>query len=82
MSDNIKLVFTYIVVLVVVVGGGAMLYAIRGSESSETLSLAIVGFIGLALGFVFNKETATQATRAAQSASAQGADQGSTIPHQ
>ena len=82
LADNLKLIFTYIIVLVVVVGGGAMLYAIRGSEGSETLSLAIVGFIGLALGFVFNKESATQATRAAQSSSSQGADQAAIIPHQ
>ena len=72
-SDNVKLWFTYAIALITIVGGGAMLYAIRldpPDSGSETLSLAIVWFIGLALGFVFNRESATQATRAAQSSAA------------
>jgi hypothetical protein len=72
-SDTIKLGFTYTIALVTIVGGGIMLYAIRldpPESGSATLSLAIVGFIGLALGFVFNRESATQATRAAQSSAA------------
>lgn len=83
-SDNLKLVFTYILTLVVVIGGGLMLYSIRldpPETGSATLSLAVVGFIGLALGWAFNREAATQATRAAQSSSSQGADQAATIPH-
>jgi hypothetical protein len=74
-SDNIKLLFSYLLALIVVVGGGLMLYAIRldpTESGSETLSLAVVGFIGLALGFVFNRESATQATRASQSSNAAG----------
>lgn len=70
MSDTIKLFFTYAIALITIVGGGLMLYLIRldpPESGSATLSLAIVGFIGLALGFVFNRESATQATRAAQS---------------
>ena len=84
MSDNLKLIFTYILTLVVVIGGGIMLYNIRldpPETGSATLSLAIVGFIGLALGWAFNRESATQATRAAQSSSDQNATQTATIPH-
>ncbi len=84
MADNIKLVFTFIIVLIVIVGGGLITYdlADNSDDGSKTLTLAIVGFIGLALGYVFNREAATQATRAAQSSSSQGADQAATIPHQ
>lgn len=77
-SDSIKLLFTYLIAVITILGGGVMLYAIRldpPETGSGTLSLAIVGFMGLALGFVFNRETATQATRAAQSSAAQSAGQ-------
>lgn len=73
-ADTLKLLFTYILALIVVLGGGVMLFAIRldpPESGSATLSLAIVGFIGLALGWAFNREAATQATRAAQSSAAQ-----------
>ncbi len=78
MSDNIKLGFTYTIATVVIVGGGLMLYAIRldpSDSNSQNLSLLIAGFIGAAVTFVFGRETATQATRAAQSSSAAGASQ-------
>lgn len=74
-ADSIKLWFTYIIALVTIIGGGIMLFLIRldpPDSGSATLSLAIVGFVGLALGFVFNRESATQATRAAQSSTAAG----------
>jgi hypothetical protein len=82
-ADSIKLWFTYIIALVTIVGGGAMLYLIRldpPTSGSGTLSLAIVGFIGLALGFVFNRESATQATRAAQSSAAAASSQATGVP--
>lgn len=78
MSDTIKLVFTYLIALVLIVGGGLMLYAMRldpPESGSATLSLAIVGFIGSAVTFVFSAEVATRATRAAQASSASGAAQ-------
>ncbi len=78
MSDNIKLGFTYTIATVVIVGGGLMLYAIRldpPDSGSQNLSLLMAGFIGAAITFVFGRETATQATRAAQSSSAAGASQ-------
>ena len=76
-SDNVKLWFTYAIALVTILGGGIMLYLIRldpPESGSATLSLAIVGFIGLALGFVFNRESATQATRASESSIRAGFD--------
>ena len=72
-ADKIKLLFTYVIAGVIVVGGGLMLYAIRldpPESQSATLSLAIAGFIGAAIAFVFGQESATRASRAAD-ASAQ-----------
>lgn len=74
-ADNAKLIFTYVIAIIVVAGGGAMLYLIRldpADSGSGQLALALTGFMGLALGFVFNREAATSATRAAQNSTAQG----------
>lgn len=80
-ADTIKLLFTYVIASVVIVGGGLMLYAMRldpPESNSANLSLLLAGFIGAAIAYVFNRETATQATRAAQSSSASGAAQANT----
>lgn len=69
-ADEIKLWFTYGLATVIIVGGGAMLFVSR-NEASSDFALLIAGFIGAAIGFVFNRESATQATRAAQSTAAQ-----------
>ncbi len=75
-SDNIKLLFTYVTALLIIVGGGLMLYAIRlddpANTNSANLSLLLAGFIGAAITFTFGRETATQATRASQSSNAAG----------
>ena len=70
MGDTIKLVFVYLIALIIIVGGGAMLFAIRldpPESQSANLSLLVAGTIGSAVTFVFAREAATQATRAAQS---------------
>jgi len=82
-ADKVKMLFTYLIALLLIVGGGIMLYAIRldpTDTGSATLSLAIVGFIGAAVQFVFSSESATRATRAAQSSADQGAQQALTEP--
>ncbi len=82
-SDTIKLVFTYVLALVIIVGGGLMLYGIRldpSDSGSATLSLAIVGFIGAAVQFIFSSESATRATRAAQQSTAAGVEAGLATP--
>jgi hypothetical protein len=69
-GDTLKLLFTYIIATLVVVGGGAMLFFTRLDPSEadvQGLRLLISGFMGGALSYVFTRETATQATRAAQS---------------
>ena len=65
-ADDIKLWFTYGLAAIIIVGGGIMLYASRMEQNSD-FALLIAGFIGSAVTFVFNRESATQATRAAQS---------------
>ena len=82
-ADKVKMLFTYLIALILIVGGGVMLYAIRldpADSGATTLSLAIVGFIGAAVQFVFSAESATRATRAAQSSSTQGAEQAQMVP--
>ena len=66
--DFVKLLFTYIIAIVVVMGGGYMLYATRSEPSADNLQLVISGFIGVALTWVFGEttrsSTARQTTRA------------------
>lgn len=75
-SDNIKLLFTYLIAFIVIVGGGLMLYGIRlddpDNTNSANLSLLLAGFIGSAITYAFGRETATQATRASQASTAAG----------
>ena len=71
-ADDVKLYISYGLACVVVIGGGLMLYASR-MEANSDFALLIAGFIGAAISFVFNRESATQATRAAQSSAAQAA---------
>jgi len=64
-ADDVKLWFTYGLATVIIVGGGIMLFVSR-NEANSDFSLLIAGFIGAAIGFVYNRESATQATRAAE----------------
>lgn len=75
-SDTIKLLFTYIIAIVIVIGGGIFLFVTIDQERAESTRLAIVGFMGAATAFVFGQESAKQATRAAQSSSS-GSSSGS-----
>ena len=78
-ADDIKLWFSYGLASVVIIGGGLMLYASR-LESNTDFALLIAGFIGAAISFVFHRESATQATRAAQASAAQATAAGNTQP--
>jgi hypothetical protein len=72
-TDTIKLLFTYTIAAIVIIGGGLMLFLSRldPPEQSANLQLVIAGFMGAAITFVFNAESATRATRAAQSSAAE-----------
>jgi len=74
-ADTIKLIFTYAIALIVIVGGGAVLYATRldpPESNSQNLSLVLAGFIGAAIQFVFNRETQNQTARQVTNATAAG----------
>ena len=73
MSDTIKLIFTYTIALVIVVGGGAFLFVTRVEPDAQSTQLVVSGFIGAAIAFVFGQETATRSARSTQAASVSGA---------
>lgn len=69
--DTVKVIYTYSIASMVIVGGLLFLYLSRNDPTaSNTAALIplISGFIGAAIQFVFNRET--QATTAAQVARA------------
>jgi len=63
MTELVKMTFTYLVALVVVLGGGYILYVTRTEPSADNLQLVISGFIGAALAFVFGGEIQTRTAR-------------------
>lgn len=78
-SDTVKLIFTYLIALVVIVGGGLMLFISRLDpidSGGQNLQLVLAGFIGAAIQFVFSKESSTQAARQIQA----GIDAARTTP--
>jgi hypothetical protein len=64
-SDAVKLLFTYTLAAVVIIGGGVMLFVSRNEGNTE-FALVIAGFIGGAIQFVFGQEAATRAVRSYQ----------------
>jgi hypothetical protein len=64
-SDTIKLLTTYAMASVVIVGGGAMLFISR-SEANTDFQLIISSLIGAAVTFLFGAESATRAVRSYQ----------------
>lgn len=65
MTDTIKLVAVYATAIVVIVGGGLMLFASR-NEGNTDFALMMAGFIGSAITFMFGQESATRAVRSYQ----------------
>jgi len=79
-ADLIRLAFTYAIALVALIGAFLLIYAKLSEISAESL-LALVTFVlGLALGFVFNRESTTSGARAAERAVSQGANAGVIPP--
>ncbi len=71
-TDTIKALFTYVIALVIIVGGFIFLYATQGN-TDQLLAGAVIGFIGSAIQFVFNRETQTQTARQVERSTAAGA---------
>lgn len=69
--DTIKVLYTYTIATILIVGGILFLYFSRNDPpggNSAALVPVVTGFIGAAVQFVFNRET--QAQTAAQQAKA------------
>ncbi len=64
-TDTAKLLFTYAIATLIIVGGGLMLFASR-NEGNSDFALLLAGFIGSAMTFVFGQESATRAVRSYQ----------------
>lgn len=82
-SDAIKLIFTYIIALVVIGGGLAMLYLTRldpPEADVQGLRLLISGFVGIALQFVFASDAATRTARQVERTYAAAAATALTVP--
>ena len=66
--DAIKAALTYLTALIVIVGGGTFLYVTRLDPDPSQLQLVVSGFMGAAIGWVFNAESATRSARATERA--------------
>jgi hypothetical protein len=74
-TDTIKIVYTYSIATLVIVGGIVFLYFSRNDPSeSNTAALIplISGFVGAAIQFVFNRETQTSTARQVERSVAAG----------
>jgi membrane protein DedA with SNARE-associated domain len=63
--DTIRAIATYLIAFVVVVGGGAIIYASRADPSATDTVAIMAGFVGSALTFVFGQEVQTRTARQA-----------------
>ena len=73
--DTIKIIYTYTIATLLVVGGLAFLFFTRNDPptgQSATMVPLVAGFIGAAVQFVFNRETQTSTARQVERATAAG----------
>jgi hypothetical protein len=74
--DTLKVTYTYAIATVIVIGGLLILYFSRldpPESNSQNLDLVISGFIGIALQFVFQRETQSSTARQVERSTAAGA---------
>jgi hypothetical protein len=71
--DTIRALFTYTTALIIVVGGGLIIYVSRAEPGSADVVAIVAGFMGAALTFLFSSETQTRTARQTNTASASGA---------
>ncbi len=77
--DTIRLWFTYVIAVLVLVGCFILL-VLPSQVGSDTIVPFVTGIVGIVLGFVFNRESTTAGARAAERAVQQGADAAMTTP--
>jgi hypothetical protein len=66
--DTIRALFTYLIALIVIAGGGLALVVLGGAANANTTTdtrVVIAGFVGSALTFVFGSEVQTRTARQA-----------------
>lgn len=71
--DTIRALFTYATALVVVLGGGAIIYVSRADPSASDVVAIVAGFVGASLSFLFGSEVQTRTARQSATATAVGA---------
>lgn len=76
-ADTIRLLFTYTIAAIVLVGCFILLI-IPSQVGQEGLVPFVTGVVGVVLGFVFNRESTTAGQRASERAMAQGANAATT----
>lgn len=72
-SDNIRLLFTYTIAALVLIGCFILL-VIPSQVGQEGLVPFVTGVVGVVLGFVFNRESTTAGQRASERAVSLGAN--------
>jgi len=70
--DTIRALFTYVIALIVVVGGGSVIFVSRNDPSATDTVAIIAGFVGSALTFVFSSEVQTRTARQSATATLAG----------
>lgn len=74
--DNIKIVYTYTIATIIIVGGLYIIWATRldpPEADVQGMRLLMAGFIGGATTWVFNRETTTSTARQVERSTAVGA---------
>ncbi len=83
MTETLKLSFTYLIALLLIVGGLIFLFLTRADDpqntSTPTLIPLVAGFIGAAVQFVFSRETQTSTAHATERAFTAGAASAPTV---
>jgi hypothetical protein len=80
MIDTIRAIFTYLIALVVVVGGLAVLLLTRAEPAASDTRVVVAGFVGLALQFTFGQEIQTRTARQSAAATAAATPTNGHIP--
>lgn len=66
--ETVRTIFTYLLAMVVVAGGFAIIFATRSDAAATDTRLMVAGFIGSALTFAFSTEVQARTARQAASA--------------
>jgi hypothetical protein len=68
--DTLRMAFSYIIALVVVIGGGLYIFWHGTTPEASSTLVVVAGFMGSALTFVFGLEVQTRTARQSESQSA------------